>query len=214
MFGCCTSGMNEWQLQEVLRSRWLTEGVVINDEPHFLAGWEVMTNWKVNDAHREWNRPSADFVFLDGQGRLVVMELKREIQSPGESLRALCQVTCSAVSLAKAVTLDKLAELSSACRGGPTSGSQSDPVGLLRDAHAEFFSITSPAPLLGSGSDALWLPSSSAPVGQRWWSSSRPPPMTNCKPISNRTFGLRAPVTVRCRALSVWITLGLDVRRR
>ena len=79
---CCNPGMNEWQLQEVLQSRWLTEGVVIHEEPHFLAGWEVMTNWQRNDSHGRFNLPSAHFVLLDKQGRLVVMELKMSIRSP------------------------------------------------------------------------------------------------------------------------------------
>jgi hypothetical protein len=34
--------VNEWLLQEMLRPRWLIDGVLINDEPHLLAGWEVM----------------------------------------------------------------------------------------------------------------------------------------------------------------------------
>jgi len=140
--------MNEWQLQEVLRRRWLTEGVVIDGEPLFLAGWEVMTNWRVNDAHKEWNRPSADFVLLDRQGRLVVLELKPAIRSPGECLLALCQVTHSAVRLAEAFTLDKLAKVSAACRCGPAADVQSDPIGLLHDAHARFFSLSAPVRLV------------------------------------------------------------------
>lgn len=142
--------MNEWQLQEVLRSRWLTEGVVINDEPHFLAGWEVMTNWQRNDSHGRFNLPSADFVLLDKQGRLVVMELKMKIRSPGDSLRALCQVTHMAVRLAETFCPMKLAKLSADCRGGASTRSKNDPVGLLRDAHTEFFSLTASVPLVGT----------------------------------------------------------------
>ena len=142
--------MNEWQLQEVLPSRWLTEGVVINHEPHFLAGWEVMTNWQRNDAHGRFDLPSADFVLLDKQGRLVVLELKMTIRSPGDCLRALCQVTHMAVRLAESFTLDKLAELSADCRSGPSTRSESDPIGLLRGAHTKFFSLSAPAPLSGA----------------------------------------------------------------
>lgn len=139
--------MNEWQLQEVLRSRWLTEGAVINDEPHFLAGWEVMTNWQRNDSHRRFNLPSADFVLLDKQGRLVVMELKMSIRSPGDSLRALCQVTHMAVRLAETFCPMKLANLSADCRGGASIRAKNDPVGLLRDSHMEFFSLPAHMPL-------------------------------------------------------------------
>jgi hypothetical protein len=139
--------MNEWQLQAVLRARWLTGGVVINDEPHFLAGWEVMTNWQRNDAHGRFDLPSADFVLLDKQGRLVVLELKMRVRSPGDCLRALCQVTSSAVRLAESFTLGKLARLSADCRGDPSTRSESDPVGLLRDAHMEFFSLPAHVPL-------------------------------------------------------------------
>jgi hypothetical protein len=134
----------------VLRSGWLTEGVVINDEPHFLAGWEVMTNWQRNDSHGRFNLPSADFVLLDKQGRLVVLELKMRIRSPGDSLRALCQVTHMAVRLAESFTLDKLAKLSADCRGGASTRSKNDPVGLLRDVHTEFFSLTASVPLVGT----------------------------------------------------------------
>lgn len=147
---CCTSGMNEWQLQEVLRSRWLTDGVVINDEPHLLAGWEVMTNWERNDAHGRFNLPSADFVLLNRRGRLVVLELKMRIRSPGECLRALCQVTHMAVQLAETFTLDKLAKLSVECRGDASTSSKSDPVELLREAHQKFFSLSAPAPLVAT----------------------------------------------------------------
>ena len=140
--------MNEWQLQEVLRSGWLTEGVVINDVPLFLAGWEVMTNWQRNDSHGRFNLPSADFVFLDEHGQLVVLELKMSIRSPGDCLRALCQVTHMAFRLAESFTLDNLAKLSADCRGGSSTRSRNDPVGLLRDSHKKFFSLSKPVPLV------------------------------------------------------------------
>jgi len=125
-------------------------GALIDGEPLFLAGWEVMTNWEVNDAHGRFNLPSADFVLLDRQGRLVILELKMGIRSPGECLLALCQVTHSAVRLSETFSVDKLAELSATCRGGPSTDPQSDPVGLLRDAHGKFFSLSAPAPLVGT----------------------------------------------------------------
>ena len=142
--------MNEWQLQEVLRSRWLIDGVLVKDEPHFLAGWEVMTNWQRNQAHGRFDLPSADFVLLDKQGRLVVLELKMRIRSPGDCLRALCQVTNSAVRLAETFTLDKLAKLSADCRGVSSARSEGDPLGLLREAHTEFFSLPASVALLGA----------------------------------------------------------------
>jgi len=52
-----------------------------------------------------------------------------------------------AIRLAESFTLGKLARLSADCRGGPSTRSESDPVGLLRDAHMEFFSLPAYVPL-------------------------------------------------------------------
>jgi hypothetical protein len=147
---CCASGKSEWQLQKALRRRWLSVGAQMDGEVLFLAGWEVMTNWEVNDAHKRWDLPSADFVLLDKQGRLVVMELKTALRGPGDCLRALCQVTHSAVRLTESFTVGKLAKLSAGCRGGQSTRAQSDPLGFLRDAHMEFFSLNAPAQLAGA----------------------------------------------------------------
>jgi len=143
---------------------------VIDGEVLFLAGWEVMTNWEVNDAHKRWDLPSADFVLLDKQGRLVVMELKTAIRGPGDCLRALCQVTHSAVRLTESFTEDKLAKLSADCRGGQSTRAQSDPLGLLRDAHMEFFSLNAPAQLVGTQVRRVVA---ACQFGPRWLSMSQ-----------------------------------------
>jgi hypothetical protein len=46
------------------------------------------------------------------------------------------------------VYLRKLAKVSAACRCGPAADVQSDPVGLLRDDHAKFFSLRAPVRLV------------------------------------------------------------------
>lgn len=140
--------MNEWQLQKALRRTWLAVGAVIDDEPHLMAAWEVMTNWEVNDARRRWDLPSADFLLLDRHGNLVVLELKTRIRSPGESLLALCQVTHSAVALAETFTADKLASVSAACRRGEDDDPESDSLDWLSQVHERFFSLSDPVPLV------------------------------------------------------------------
>ena len=142
--------MNEWQLQKALRLSWLTLGAVIDDEPRFMAAWEVMTNWEVNDAHRRWDLPSADFLLLDRHGNLVVLELKLRIRTPGESLLALCQVTHSAVALAETFTPHNLASVSAVCRRGQVDDPENDPLDSLSHAHARFFALSAVVPLVAS----------------------------------------------------------------
>ena len=84
----------EWSLQRTLTKSWL-EGqlVVLAGEPLFLTAWEVMGDYRINDARRHWNQPSIDFLFLDRSGHLVALELKRRVQSPRDTWSVLCQVT-------------------------------------------------------------------------------------------------------------------------
>lgn len=52
--------------------------------------------------------------------------------------------------MAESFTLDKLAKLSADCRGGASTRSKNDPVGLLGDSHKKFFSLPSPVPFLAT----------------------------------------------------------------
>jgi len=48
----------EWSLQKRLATDWLSrETVVLHEEPLFLAAWEVMTSYRINDARRHWSEP-------------------------------------------------------------------------------------------------------------------------------------------------------------
>jgi hypothetical protein len=84
----------EWHVQRVLTKSWLEgQRVVFASEPLLLTAWEVMSNYRINDARRHWNHPSIDFLFLDRSGHLVALELKRRVQSPRDAWSVLCQVT-------------------------------------------------------------------------------------------------------------------------
>lgn len=135
------SAETEWSLQRRLTARWLERGVVIlGGERFFLAAWEVMTNFKINDARRHWNRPSIDFVLLDRTGRLALVELKREVGTPREGWSVLCQVTHRAQVLAAGFSHSRLEEAYFDCytgTDGRTTGA-TDVEPVVR-AHARTF---------------------------------------------------------------------------
>jgi hypothetical protein len=96
--------VNEWQLQLRLESLWARDGVPAGSDSLLLVGREVMTDWRRNDARRAWNKPSVDFVTLDRQGRLVMIEVKNRINTRRQALDASLQITAMALSLAASVT--------------------------------------------------------------------------------------------------------------
>lgn len=131
----------EWSMQKTLTASWLAhETVELHDEPFFLVAWEVMTTYKVNDARRHWNAPSIDFVFLDREGRMLLVELKRAVRTPREGWSVVCQVSHRAQALASGFSQRLLESVYLDCRSGPdgrTARKMSIPP-LLR-AHAEAF---------------------------------------------------------------------------
>lgn len=135
------SAEREWSLQKRLTSSWLERDLVmLNDELFFLAAWEVMTNFKVNDARRHWAHPSIDFVFLDRGGRMVLLELKREVRTPRDAWSVLCQVTHRAHALAAHFSHAKLEDVYFDCHAGMDGrASPAVSVAPLVEAHARAF---------------------------------------------------------------------------
>jgi hypothetical protein len=135
-------GETEWQLQKRLTAGWLGDvPVILHGEPLFLAAWEVMTSYKVDDARRHWNAPSIDFVFLDRAGSMVLVELKREVRTPRAGWGLLCQVSHRAHALAAGFSRTRLEAVYLDCRSGLDRRIERQaPVKPLLEAHADAFS--------------------------------------------------------------------------
>ncbi len=128
-------------MQKRLTAGWLTQMPVIHSEPLFLAAWEVMANYKVNDSRRHWNVPSIDFVFLDRAGLMVLVELKREVRTPRAGWDLVCQVTHRAHALASGFSQVGLESVYLDCRSGLDGrATRSSDIKPLLEAHAEAFS--------------------------------------------------------------------------
>jgi hypothetical protein len=132
--------MNEFRLQKALTSIWAAQGLTVGGERLYLAAWEVMTDWRINDAARHWNRPSVDFVCLDSAGRLVLIELKRTVSTPRQAWSVLCQVN-RAVELARSYTPLALDDAHRACRSGRHGRVAEHAVEPVVSAHARFFGL-------------------------------------------------------------------------
>lgn len=131
----------EWSLQKRLTRSWLEhEPVVLDGVQLFLAAWEVMTDFRINDPRRHWSSPSIDFVFLDSAGCMVLAELKNEIRTPRESWSVVCQVTHRAHELAAGYSRARLESAYVDCHSGVDGRvpDSSVPTDLLR-AHAATF---------------------------------------------------------------------------
>jgi hypothetical protein len=125
----------------MLTRRWCSSRpVVLAGERLWLVAWEVMTDYRINDAKRHWALPSVDFVFLDREGRMVVLELKRHVQRPKDAWSVLCQVTHRAQVLGERYDEALLISAYQDCRSGTdgrlTPLAHIDP---LRAAHARAF---------------------------------------------------------------------------
>ena len=132
----------EWSLQKRLTRSWLGgEPAVLVDEELFLAAWEVMTDFRINDSRRHWNAPSIDFVFLDRAGRMVLLELKREIRTPREGWSVVCQVTHRSHELAAGYSQARLEMAYVDCHSGADGRKTGSVVPTdLVQAHADMFS--------------------------------------------------------------------------
>lgn len=131
---------NEWQLQKLLTKHWLSDGLVLDGEPLFLAAWEVMSDYRINDSKRHFGLPSVDFVLIDCDGHMVMAELKMRVRTPRDAWHVLCQVTHRAVVLGEAFVDAKLEAAYLDCRSGTDGRAVADvKVGSLLDAHADFF---------------------------------------------------------------------------
>jgi hypothetical protein len=136
----------EWDMQERLTQKWLEEGAFFDDKRVFLAAWEVMINsWEINDAHRRWNEPSIDFLFIDVDGNIWLVEMKRQIKTPRDAWSALCQVTHRAIVLGKTYSYSKLEFSYTAAYSGQHGRKKenSTSIGFLR-AHQNFFKLSKP----------------------------------------------------------------------
>lgn len=130
----------EHQLQKRLTHTWARAGVHVDGERHFLAAWEVMDDYRINSARLGFGRPAVDFLLLDAQGRVAVVELKMSVRTRRDSLAALCQVTRRAFLLAQAFTSCRLAGAYEECYSGRHG--RVEPTLLAEDlwlAHARFF---------------------------------------------------------------------------
>ena len=140
--------MNEWQLQQRLQHEWASGGPVLHGERLLLVAREIMTDWDTNDAAVRWNLPPVDFVLLDAQGRLVVLELKMRIRSRRESALALCQVTHMASEFCGAFSLDLL---NMAYRRDLDKGAGAEAAKSLKQAHTAFFDLSQPVTFTPNG---------------------------------------------------------------
>ena len=143
--------MTEWELQQRLTRRWLVEGrVVLAGEVFFLAAWEVMEDYRINDYRRHWAMPSIDFLLLDESGHLAALELKRAITSPREAWSALCQVSHRAAVLATHYRPELLVGAYRDCYSGTDGRAPvADSVPDLTAAHGRLFEMTPLAALPG-----------------------------------------------------------------
>ena len=136
----------EWELQAKLTSRWSKEGISIAGQKLFLASWEVMINsWEINDALKHWNEPSIDFLFLDREGNIWLVELKRYILTPRNAWVALCQVTHRAIELKKTYIWGNLENSFRAAYSG--NHGRVETIQLLNnllETHQKFFKLDMP----------------------------------------------------------------------
>lgn len=135
------SDETEWSLQKRLTRSWLRdEVVVLDEEPLFLAAWELMTDFRINDSRRHWSLPSIDFVFLDRVGAMVLVELKRKVMTRRDGWNVICQVTHRAHELAAGFSTKRLETAHIDCYSGTDGRVRGAvaPTNLL-DAHAHGF---------------------------------------------------------------------------
>jgi hypothetical protein len=131
----------EWDIQDELTARWIKDGgAICNQKKLFFVAREVMSpSWLINDKNNKWNEPSIDFVFIDANGEIWLIEIKRTIKTPRDAWSVLCQVSHRAVQLQKSYSFAKLrsAYLSTQGNGNPH---KSD----LLEEHKIHFDLSNP----------------------------------------------------------------------
>lgn len=135
---------NEWQMQARLTPEWVKNGTQLGGEPLFLAAWEVMTNWKINDSSRDWRFPSIDFLFLDRSGGIWLVEMKREVAHPKDAWLSLCQVSYRVVALKKTFSFSNLCSAHADCWSGVHGRVPLSTPLPLTTSHQAFFQLSEP----------------------------------------------------------------------
>lgn len=137
--------VNEWQLQNLLTEKWVTDGVLVKGNRHFLVAREVMVpSWRINDPSKHWTEPSIDFLIADEFGRLGAVELKMTVPGERPAWRVLCQVTHRAVMLERTYSVERLRRAftnAHSGRHGRVSGTDDKKV---HAAHQGFFELNQP----------------------------------------------------------------------
>jgi len=132
--------MNEWQLQGALTEQWLRTGIPLAQGAVFLATWKVkFPSWRINDASSFSTEPSIDFLGIDGDGKLVAVELKVTVPGRLPAWRALCQVTHRAALVAETFSIDALEQAYSASRHGKRVHMANRETPSVKSAASDFF---------------------------------------------------------------------------
>ncbi len=132
--------MNEWDLQPLLKQRWVEHGLKLNGEQFFLCGEEVMSDWTTNDPQVRWNLPSIDYMFLDRHGQIWAFELKHRVSGDKDAWSLLSQVSHRALLLRKSFNQEALTGVYEAL-----TASQS-----LAADHQRHFGLSSPISEFGN----------------------------------------------------------------
>lgn len=136
--------VDEWKLQALLTDVWAAAGLEVAGERYLMVAWELMfPSWLTNDYLAKWNEPSIDFVLADAAGGLHACEMKRFVVSPGDSWRALAQVTHRAAQLHETRSFEKLQTAFTLSRTHTmrnASGASSEGLNLL-EHHRAFFGL-------------------------------------------------------------------------
>ena len=151
--------IKEWHHQDSLSRQWRQAGLTINGTNLFFCAYETQwLNWLMNDWKRikrkEDKSESADFLFLNREGQVWVIEYKKKFGSRGQTEDLLYQVTHCAALYAETFSYDYLnyAYLDGfriPQRNLKTISAASS----VRQAHQTYFELPEPLPESDFGKD-------------------------------------------------------------
>ena len=85
--------MTEWEYQDILTAKYLTQPLQVDSSKFYLVAWEIMfPSWRMN--HKKTGRweKSIDFMFFDLKDTFLLLELKAKINTLKQFEKAKLQL--------------------------------------------------------------------------------------------------------------------------
>jgi hypothetical protein len=109
--------MTEWEYQDIITARYLTQALEVDNREFYLIAWEIMfPSWRMNDKKRGRWEKSIDFMFFDLNDTFLLLELKAKINTSKQFEKAKHQLESRVPLFISSYSEENLYKIINDCR--------------------------------------------------------------------------------------------------